>query len=343
MYISEFDYDLPEALIAHYPLAKRSASRLLYLNKQTGECSHRYFADILEFISPNDLLVFNDSKVIPARLFALKQTGGRVEILVERILDSHRVLAQVRASKSPKPNSKLIVENAVTATVLNRQDDLFELAFESELSSLEILYQYGHVPIPSYVKRADESLDKERYQTVYAKTEGSAAAPTAGLHFDEALLDALAARGIAMEFVTLHVGAGTFQPVRCDDITQHKMHSEYMEVSVRVCEQIHKTKARGGRVIAVGTTTVRALETMAQAGEFKPYQGNTQIFIYPGYSFRCIDAMITNFHYPRSSLLMLICAFAGRENTMNAYQEAIRERYRFYSYGDAMLIMSTKN
>lgn len=338
MQLDDFYFELPPQLIARYPLPERTASRLFCLNKQTGQISHRQFHQILDLLSPADLLVFNDTKVIPARLFGVKSSGGKVEVLVERILDTHRALAHVRASKSPKPGSILILQNRIEVKILARRDELFELAFLDQQSVLELLEQYGHVPLPSYLERDDEAFDKARYQTVYAVHQGAVAAPTAGLHFDQRLLEAITQRGIETAFLTLHVGAGTFQPVREKNITQHRMHAEYLEVNASICERIRAAKIRGGRIIAVGTTTVRALETAAQTGEIAPYQGDTRIFIYPGFTFRCVDAMITNFHLPKSSLLMLVCAFGGYERMMSAYQQAIQENYLFYSYGDAMWI-----
>ena len=338
MKLSEFSYDLPNELIARYPTEKRSASRLLSLDRQMGGVKHKQFHNLVSLINPNDLLVFNDSRVIPARLYGAKETGGRVEVLIERVLDKHRVLAQVRASHAPKVNTFLCLENALNIKVINRKDDLFELEFLGDKSVLEVLDLVGHIPLPPYINRADETFDQERYQTVYAKHKGSVAAPTAGLHFDKLMLEQLKQKNIAMSFLTLHVGAGTFQSVRAKNIKEHKMHSELINVTEEVCEKVHAAKSRGGRVIAVGTTSVRSLETAAKGGEIKPYFGETDIFIYPGFKFQCVDAMVTNFHLSESTLLMLVCAFAGQENVMRAYKEAIKERYRFYSYGDAMLI-----
>lgn len=337
MRLQDFDYDLPPELIASRPLDQRSASRLLCLNRETGEIMHRQFADVVSLIHPNDLLIFNNSKVIPARLLGQKATGGRVEALVERILDDHRVLAQVRASKSPRAQTRLLFQG-VEFEMINRQGELFELYCHDPRPVLEVIEQIGQIPIPPYFQRAPEELDRERYQTVYAKLKGSVAAPTAGLHFDEKILEALRSKKIAMGFVTLHVGAGTFSPVRVANIVEHRMHSEYVMVSEELCTQIRKTKQQGGRVIAVGTTTVRSLETASQEGEIKPFSGDTTIFIYPGYTFKCVDALITNFHLPRSTLLMLVAAFSGYENVMQAYREAVAEEYRFFSYGDAMWV-----
>lgn len=338
MQLSDFNYDLPADLIARYPLEKRSASRLLCLDRQTGALCHRQFTDLVELISPNDLLVCNNTQVISARLFGTKETGGRIEMLVERLLDDHRVLAHIRASKSPKAHSRLLFAGNITFEVLKRQDDLFELRCHDPRPILEILETIGEIPLPPYFHRAPEESDKVRYQTIYAEHKGSVAAPTAGLHFDQELFEKLKSKGIQIGYVTLHIGAGTFAPVRIEDITQHKMHAEYLDVSSELCEQIKLTKARGGRVIAVGTTAARSLETASRAGEIQPFAGDTDIFIYPGFQFKCIDALITNLHLPGSTLLMLVSALGGYENIMHAYQEAVRERYRFFSYGDAMFI-----
>lgn len=335
---SDFNYELPEQLIAQHPLAARTSSRLLCVNTNTNTMTHQHFREIINQINANDLLIFNDTKVIPARLFGTKATGGQVECLVEQIVSKHRVLAHLRASKSPRLNSILNFANAFAALVINRKDSLFELEFQSDQSALELLYQYGHIPLPPYIKRSVVQDDHQRYQTVYAKKEGAVAAPTAGLHFDTDLLQALTQQGVAQAYVTLHVGAGTFQPVRAEILTEHQMHDEYMEVSAAVCEAVAQCRQRGGRVIAVGTTVVRCLETAAFQGELKPYHGQTNLFIYPGFQFHCVDAVITNFHLPQSSLLMLVCAFGGYPLMMRAYQEAIAQQYRFFSYGDAMFI-----
>jgi S-adenosylmethionine:tRNA ribosyltransferase-isomerase len=329
--LCDFSYDLPDHLIARYPTKERTASRLLHLNETFN---HLQFTDIIELLKPNDLLVMNNSRVIPARLFGHKATGGAVEILVERIMGTHEALAHVRSSKSPKPGSLIFLADDYCVEVLGRDNDLFHLKFQQPV--LETLYEKGHIPLPPYINRADELMDKERYQTVYAKREGSVAAPTAGLHFDEALLTAIQAKGVDIAFVTLHVGAGTFQPVRTQNIAEHRMHAELIDVSQEVCDKIQQAKAKGGRVIAVGTTSVRCLET----AKGKPYQGETTIFIYPGYQFHTVDGMVTNFHLPESSLLMLVSAFSGYEKIMQAYQEAIKNNYRFFSYGDAMLILA---
>lgn len=338
MQLSDFDYDLPKDLIAQHPAKQRTGSRLLSLNRVNGDIEHRQFSDILSFLQPGDLLVFNNTKVIPARLFGQKSTGGKIEVLVERLTDTHRLLAHVRSSKSPKAGAKLVLANHIMATVLGREGDLFQLEFDRSKTALEWLERYGHMPLPPYIERTDEHDDAERYQTVYAQHKGAVAAPTAGLHFDNDLLAQITAKGVNSAFVTLHVGAGTFQPVRVDNILEHHMHSEWIEVSEETCEKVRQTKALGGRVIAVGTTTVRCLESAAKSGVLEPFQGDTDIFIYPGYHFHIIDALLTNFHLPASTLIMLVAAFAGYESTLNAYQQAVAEKYRFFSYGDAMFI-----
>ncbi|NJN47747.1 MAG: tRNA preQ1(34) S-adenosylmethionine ribosyltransferase-isomerase QueA [Candidatus Competibacteraceae bacterium] len=337
---SDFYYSLPPELIAQQPTEQRGASRLLCLNGDDGELRDRQFVDLLDLLNPNDLLIFNDTRVIPARLYGRKPSGGQVEILLERLLDEHRVLAQVRASKSPKPGTRvLLADDQVTALVLDRQGDLFELRFETTQPMLDILAQYGHVPLPPYIERPDESQDVERYQTVYARHPGAVAAPTAGLHFDSTLMNALSAKGIEQVFVTLHVGAGTFQPMRTERIAEHVMHAEQVQVSDHVCERIQAAREQGGRIVAVGTTTVRSLEAACREdGNIQPFHGETRLFISPGYRFRCVDAMVTNFHLPESTLLMLVAAFAGHPIVMRAYRHAVEQRYRFFSYGDAMFI-----
>lgn len=335
---TDFQFELPSELIAQYPTENRTASRLLTLDGNSGELSDRQFSDFPGLLQPNDLLVFNNTKVIPARLLGEKETGGKIEVLVERVLDDKRVLAHVRSSKSPGTGRILILENVLRAEVLSRQDALFELQFNVESDVITALEQYGRLPLPPYIDREVDKADLDRYQTVYAKQTGAVAAPTAGLHFDNALMQQIRDSGIEMCEVTLHVGAGTFQPVRVEDIRSHQMHSERIEVSEDVCEKIRQTRSRGGRVIAIGTTSVRALESASHSGEIAPYSGETDIFIYPGYQFRSVDAMVTNFHLSESTLLMLVSAFAGREHIMHAYQHAIAQRYRFFSYGDAMFI-----
>jgi len=336
MKTSDFDFNLPEELIAQYPLEQRTASRLLQVSNDL--LVDREFPDILDLIESNDLLIFNNTRVIPARLHGEKDTGGKVEVLVERILDENHVLAHVKASKSPKAGTKLLLESTVTATMLERVGDLFKLKFEGEESAITLLDAYGHMPLPPYIDRVDDEDDQMRYQTVYAKHPGAVAAPTAGLHFDEVLIDKLAEKGVKSAFVTLHVGAGTFQPVRVDKIEDHHMHAEYIDVDQSVVDLIQQTKAQGGRVIAVGTTSVRSLESAAMQGELAEFHGDSQIFIYPGYEFKVVDAMITNFHLPQSTLLMLVSAFAGYKNMMRAYQHAVDQKYRFFSYGDAMFL-----
>jgi len=336
MKTSDFDFNLPEELIAQYPLEQRTASRLLQVSD--ASLVDRIFTDITDLLNPNDLLIFNNTRVIPARMHGEKDTGGKVEVLIERVLDEHNVLAHVKASKSPKAGSKLFLEDSVNATMLERVGDLFKLKFEGEQSAISLLEAHGHMPLPPYIERADEAEDQQRYQTVYAKHPGAVAAPTAGLHFDEALLEKLADNGVKSAYVTLHVGAGTFQPVRVDKIEDHHMHAEYIDVDQSVVDMIQQTKEQGGRVIAVGTTSVRSLESAAMQGELAEFHGDSQIFIYPGYEFKVVDAMVTNFHLPQSTLLMLVSAFAGYKNMMHAYQHAVDQKYRFFSYGDAMFL-----
>ncbi|KJF99990.1 tRNA preQ1(34) S-adenosylmethionine ribosyltransferase-isomerase QueA [Photobacterium leiognathi] len=345
MQVSDFDFELPDELIARYPQPERTASRLLQMTGNTGELAHKCFKDVLDLVQPGDLLVFNNTRVIPARMFGHKASGGKIEVLVERMLDDKSILAHVRASKPPKPGNELLLgENGeFSAEMVARHDALFEIRFNSDKTVLEILDIVGHMPLPPYIDRPDEDADKERYQTVYNVKPGAVAAPTAGLHFDDKLMADLKAKGVNFAFVTLHVGAGTFQPVRVDDINDHHMHSEYVEVPEEVVAAVNETRANGGRVIAVGTTSVRSLESAAQDAlkkgtEFKPFFGDTDIFIFPGYQFQLADVLITNFHLPESTLIMLVSAFAGYENTMNAYHEAVANKYRFFSYGDSMFI-----
>ncbi|WP_346795686.1 tRNA preQ1(34) S-adenosylmethionine ribosyltransferase-isomerase QueA [Halomonas sp. Bachu 37] len=338
---ADFAYDLPEELIARYPSEHRSDCRLLCVEGETGALTHRRFPELLDELVPGDLLVFNDTRVIPARLHGHKASGGKVEMLLERPLDAHRGLAHIRSSKSPKPGTELIFEGDVHAVVDGRRDALFELRFLGETPLIDLLERHGHMPLPPYITREDELSDRERYQTVYARRDGAVAAPTAGLHFDQPLLEALREKGVESAFVTLHVGAGTFQPVRADDIREHHMHSEWIEVGETACAQVAAAQARGNRVIAVGTTSVRCLESAclkSTSGEIAPYSGETDIFIYPGYQWRCVDSLITNFHLPESTLLMLVASFAGYTTTMNAYREAVEQGYAFFSYGDAMLL-----
>ncbi|MDD3449882.1 MAG: tRNA preQ1(34) S-adenosylmethionine ribosyltransferase-isomerase QueA [Gammaproteobacteria bacterium] len=338
MLSSDFHFELPDDLIARYPADHRSASRLLCLEGGTGMFQDRAFTDLVDLLRPGDLLVFNDTRVIPARLLGEKATGGKVEVLVERIIDARHALAHVRASKAPRPGTLLHLEGEVAVEVLGRDGALFLLYFDADRPLLELLEAVGRIPLPPYIDREPEGLDRERYQTVYARRHGAVAAPTAGLHFDAGLLGRLAARGVESTFVTLHVGAGTFQPVRVDRIEEHVMHAEYVEVGEEACERVRAARARGGRVVAVGTTSVRSLETAARGGEPEPFRGDTEIFIYPGYRFRAVDALITNFHLPGSTLLMLVAAFAGHDHVMKAYRHAVEQRYRFFSYGDAMFL-----
>lgn len=338
MHVSDFDFELPEHLIARFPAERRTDSRLLHLNASTGEIRHLHFRDIIDLIDPADLMVFNDTRVVPARLFGRKETGGRVELLLERVLDPDRALMQVRSSKSPKSGSAIVIDSSeYRLEVLGRQDDFFEIRFPSP-GVFAIAEELGHVPLPPYIEREDDSMDRDRYQTVYAREQGAVAAPTAGLHFDEELMTALKNKGVDQQFVTLHVGAGTFQPVRVERIEDHQMHSEWIDVGQDVVDAVGACQSREGRVIAVGTTSVRCLETASASGAIETVTGDTDIFIYPGYEFRSVDAMITNFHLPGSTLIMLVSAFAGSDNIKRAYATAIEEAYRFFSYGDAMLI-----
>jgi len=341
--IDEFSYELPEELIARFPAQRRSDSRLLALELTGGEISHGIFRDLPAFLRPEDLLVFNDTRVIPARLFGRKGTGGSVEVLIERVLADNRLLVQMRASKTPRPGSVIELrsdqeDESVRARVVGRQEEFMVLEIEAGVDPMQLLERIGHMPLPPYIKREDEALDQERYQTVYASNAGAVAAPTAGLHFDEQLLDEISALGVSSRFLTLHVGAGTFQPVRVDNIEEHKMHKELAVVSKEVVTAVEDCRRRGGRVIAVGTTSVRSLETAAASGQLQAFAGETDIFIYPGFEFKVVDAMITNFHLPRSTLLMLVSAFAGKKMLLDAYASAIAHRYRFFSYGDAMLL-----
>lgn len=347
MKLADFSFDLPKELIANYPTVERTSSRLLCLQGNSGELSDEHFYDVINHIEEGDLLVFNNTKVIAARIFGKKATGGKFELLIERILDENRFLAHVKSSRSPKIGDKLFlgVDKAAEpyqATMLGRADNLFELSLD-EAKILDVLDEIGHIPLPPYIERGDELEDKNRYQTVYSKIPGAVAAPTAGLHFDEKLLAKLKAKGVNFCYVTLHVGAGTFMPVKVENILEHKMHSEYIEVSQEVCDLVVKTKQQGKKVIAVGTTSVRSLESAARAALatdelIVPFYGDTQIFIYPGENFYVVDSLITNFHLPESTLLMLVCAFAGMEHSLNAYKHAVANNYRFFSYGDAMFI-----
>jgi len=334
---SDFNYLLPDALIAQKPLAERDASRLLCMDRDTGQIADRQFTDFIDLINERDLLVFNDTKVIPARLFGKKQSGGKVEILIERILDDHHAIAHVRTSKSPKAGTLIELDEGYYCIVQGRADDLFQLEF-AEANLFALLDQIGHIPLPPYITRADDESDLTRYQTVFAKEAGAVAAPTAGLHFDLAMMNKIKAKGVQTSFVTLHVGSGTFQPVRVENLSEHLMHKEYFAVSRATVDAVRLARDRGGRVIAIGTTAVRALESASKSGRLEPGFGDTDLFITPGYQFRSVDAMLTNFHLPESTLLMLVSAFAGYDAIMNAYQHAIDQSYRFFSYGDAMFL-----
>ena len=338
MRTTDFDFYLPPELIAQFPAKERSASRLLRLNGLSGQLQDAHFAELCDFVDAGDLLIFNNTQVIKARLAGQKSTGGVIEALVERIIDDSHVLAHVRSSKSPKPGTRLIFANAFEAEVESRQDDLFLLKIDSNRPILDLLNAYGALPLPPYINHAADQTDDERYQTVYAKVPGAVAAPTAGLHFDEAMLKRLQDKGVNVAYVTLHVGAGTFQPVRVDNIHEHKMHSELYSVPQETVALIQATKVAGKKVTAVGTTALRALESAAQSGEIKAGSGDTDIFITPGYQFKVVERLLTNFHLPKSTLLMLVSAFAGIDNIKKAYQHAIDQKYRFFSYGDAMLI-----
>ncbi|WP_139555949.1 tRNA preQ1(34) S-adenosylmethionine ribosyltransferase-isomerase QueA [Methylotetracoccus oryzae] len=335
---SDLHYELPKHLIAQEPLSERSASRLLVLDGATGSVQDRMFRDVPSLLRPEDLLVFNDTRVIRARLFGRKPSGGRVEVLVERVLSDRRALAMLRASKIPRSEFTILLDGGYSATVVAREDQRFLLEFAAGHSVSEVLEAIGHIPLPPYIERADQPADAMRYQTVYGCRPGAIAAPTAGLHFDEDVLRTLTELGIRQGFVTLHVGSGTFQPLRVDDLNDHPMHSEECEVDEHLVGQVRATRERGGRVVAVGTTVVRSLETAARDGDLQAYRGATDLFIRPGFSFRCVDALITNFHLPESTLLALVCALAGYHETMSAYRHAVDARYRFFSYGDAMFV-----
>jgi len=340
----DFFFELPSELIAQTPLPERASSRLMVLHGDSGRVMHRHFTDIIDLLAPEDLLVFNNTRVIAARLFAAKNTGGRVEVLLERMLANGSALAQIRASKAPTPGTVLWLAadekapiSELSLTVAGRQGPFFVLApTHSDWS--DIIDRFGHMPLPPYIARSDTPEDRERYQTVFAKKEGAVAAPTAGLHFDDALMAGLRQRGIAMAELTLHVAAGTFQPMRVDKLIDHTMHSEFIDVPQAVVDAVAAARSRGGRIVAVGTTVVRSLESAALSGSLGPFRGDSDIFLYPGKPFRVVDALITNFHLPESTLIMLISAFAGRESVLEAYRQAVAERYRFFSYGDAMFI-----
>ncbi len=338
MRLDDFDYDLPPELIAQAPAAARSASRLLYLDGVTGTLRDYRFADIVELLRPGDLLVVNDTRVIKARLTGRKASGGRIEVLIERVLNAHEVHAQMRASKAPQAGSTLLLDGDVEATVIGREGDLWQLRFGGDADVWTLLERHGAVPLPPYITHTPDAADEARYQTVYAKNPGAVAAPTAGLHFDAALLDTLRARGVGIAWLTLHVGAGTFQPVRVQELAEHHMHSEWYELPQATVDALRATRTAGGRVVAVGTTSLRALESAAANGEPVAGHAETTLFVLPGYRFRLVDRLITNFHLSKSTLLMLVSAFGGVDNIRRAYQHAIAQRYRFFSYGDAMLI-----
>lgn len=335
--LSDFDYELPEHLIAQYPLKDRDASRLLQVKCSCRKLIDGIFTDIVDLLNPGDVLVRNNTKVIPARMYGAKETGGKLECLIERVISEHEALAHIKSSKSPKPGTDIIFAEHIRVTVKARQGELFLLAFDPEKTIFDWLELYGHMPLPPYIERADEQEDQSRYQTVYAEEKGAVAAPTAGLHFTDAIFDQLTKKGVKIANVTLHVGAGTFQPVRVENLDNHVMHKEWLHVDQAACDIVNHARENGGRVIAVGTTSVRCLETASDdQGVLHPYQGETGLFIRPGYQYRCVDALITNFHLPQSTLLMLVSAFIGYELMMNVYRHAVSEAYRFFSYGDAM-------
>ncbi|HET7064549.1 MAG TPA: tRNA preQ1(34) S-adenosylmethionine ribosyltransferase-isomerase QueA [Rudaea sp.] len=336
---TDFHYELPTDLIAQQPLSERSASRLLVVDPVAHGFADRHFGDLLEYVRAGDLLVFNDTRVLPARLFGRKETGGVVEILIERVLGAHEARAQLGVSKKPKPGSRIVLDDGSPVTVLGREGEFFSLRFDGSEPLERLLARLGRMPLPPYIARDADAGDLERYQTVYARAPGAVAAPTAGLHFDAPLLDRLASAGIDFGYVTLHVGAGTFQPMRSERVEEHVMHREWLNVGAELVEKIRRTRSNGGRVVAVGTTVVRALESALRDGEVQPFAGETQIFIFPGFHIYSVDALITNFHLPESTLLMLVSSFAGRELILDAYRHAVEQRYRFFSYGDAMLIL----
>ena len=341
MRLSDFNYNLPKNLIARYPRVKRGSGRLLVINFEGKPIADHKFRDLLTFINKNDLIVFNDTKVIKARLYGFKESGGKIEILIERIIKEDIALAHIRASKSPRPGTKINFSTACVATVIERNDNLFKLQFSSSVESY--LSRYGEIPIPGYLKRAPNFMDEKKYQTLYAANPGAVAAPTAGLHFNKKMIGEIKKLQLNHEFITLHVGAGSFQNIHNENIEKNKLHSERVEVSQKTCDAIKAVKIRGGRIFAVGTTTVRALETASKNGDIQPYFGETDIFIKPNYNFKIVDALLTNFHLPKSSLIMLVSAFAGTEQILNAYKHAVKSKYLFYSYGDAMLVFPKEN
>jgi len=338
MHKSDFNYSLPRERVAQYPVSPRTASRLLHLDSARGEYRDLRFTDLPNLLQAGDLLIFNDTRVVPARLFGFKDSGGRIEVLIERFHDAQHALAQVRASKPPKLGQRILLEDNVSVVVLNRAGEFYELEFRSESPVMEILERIGHMPLPPYIDRADEFADREHYQTVYARHPGAVAAPTAGLHFDKAMLGRLKEMGVESDFITLHIGAGTFQPLRVENIHEHRMHAERVSISQATCDRINAAKKAGRRIVAIGTTVVRSLEASTKNNLVSPFKGETDIFIFPGFQFKIIDALFTNFHLPESTLLMLVCAFGGREYVMNAYRHAVEQQYRFYSYGDAMFV-----
>ena len=343
MLLDDFDYELPQELIAQVPAGERGGSRLLHLDGKTGALADRQFRDIVDLAAPGDVVVMNDTRVIKARLLGRKKTGGRVEVMVERVLGGGEVLAQIGANHPTRTGTVLVLADAIEATVLGREHEFFRLRFEDCEDAYALLERYGSIPLPMYITRAAGESDAERYQTVYARERGAVAAPTAGLHFNQPLLESLRNRGVSLAYVTLHVGAGTFQPVRVQDLAQHEMHGEWYDVPQATVDAVEGARKKGGRVLAVGTTTLRALESAAAGGEFKSGRGETRLFVLPGYRFRVVERLLTNFHLPKSTLLMLVSAFGGMDNVRRAYRHAIEQRYRFYSYGDAMLIERNGN
>lgn len=338
----DFYYHLPGELIAQHPLSRRSDSRLLAVDARRGTFTDATIKSLPDLLRAGDLMVFNDTRVIPARLYARKESGGTVEILIERLIDDRHAIVHIRAGKPPRYGARLDFDEDVQARVIDRRDDLYILVFEGEQTLHAVVERLGRVPLPPYIKRAPLEDDRERYQTVYARSAGAVAAPTAGLHFDAALMASLGGKGIETAFVTLHVGSGTFVPLRAERVEDHRMHPEVAVVTPQVCERVRAARAEGRRVIAVGTTSVRALEAASRNGGIEPFAGETRLFIYPGYEFVSVDAMITNFHLPESTLLILVCAFAGTDLIMAAYRHAVERRYRFLSYGDAMLVIPAR-
>lgn len=338
MKTQDFDFHLPERLIAQHPTASRSASRLLYLNALTGNISDEQFIDIDNHLSSNDLLIFNDTRVIKARLFGKKATGGSIEVFIERVISDHEAYALIRSSRSPKIGSLLKLAEVLDVEVIGRNGDLFHVRFLTDTPLMELLEQYGNLPLPPYITHSAGAVDEARYQTVFAKHAGAVAAPTAGLHFDDVVLAKLKAKGVQIAYITLHVGAGTFQPVKVENIAEHTMHSEVYHIPTETVNLIEKTRVAGGKITAVGTTVLRALESAAQAGGITAGNQETSIFITPGFVFNIVDRLLTNFHLPKSTLLMLVSAFAGYNNIKKAYQHAVINEYRFFSYGDAMLL-----